>query len=65
MGRQDVRDVCIDNLPGSEELGLTAYEQPHEKMARTVFDRLCAQNRNADAWQPETYYVRGHLVIRN
>ena len=65
MGRDDIRVVCVDNLPGSEELGLTAYEQPHEKMARTVFDRLCAQNRKADAWKPDTCYVRGNLFVRN
>ena len=34
-------------------------------MARTVFDRLCAQNRKADAWQPDTYYARGNLVVPN
>ncbi|MBN8217488.1 MAG: GntR family transcriptional regulator [Spirochaetes bacterium] len=54
--------ACVDRLPGSESLGLLAYEQPMEALAREAWKALVAQGAKPAEWKPRQLRRRGRVV---
>ncbi len=63
--RLPVSVACMDDLPGADELGLTTYSQPMDRLAGMAYRRLIAQAENAAAWKAKMYLLKGNLRVRD
>lgn len=53
--------AMIDELPGTDILGISSLEQDFQKMSEQIFDCLKKQNQEGSAWSARVYRVKGKL----
>jgi DNA-binding LacI/PurR family transcriptional regulator len=63
-GMQNILVCCVDDFSGAEQLHLTVYDQPMQKMAQKVFSQLLAQNQKGKNWKAGAFLLKGNLIIR-
>lgn len=61
-GIEGILLAAVDLLPEMAAFRMFAYEQPMDRLADTVYQRLLAQSNQSELWQAGTFLMRGEVV---